>query len=73
MMSEITFVCAKCGLELDAKVVYHIYWPHHHIKVSPCDDCIDKANEDGYESGRADGYNEGYEEGYAEGEDNVST
>jgi hypothetical protein len=37
------------------------------ITVSPCEECLDVARDQGYENGQEDGRKEGYEEGYDAG------
>ena len=53
--------CNSCGRGLCDQTEVK----HNELHVTPCQDCLDNASEDGHETG----YQSGYEEGYQAGEE----
>lgn len=66
---EVEVFCAKCGSSLcnqtESTEAYNR--GQKCFRVDPCESCLKKAEDDGYEKGYEEGFEEGYEEGFESG------
>ena len=59
--------CDACGADLSSVEPWKVDEERHHIKVSPCQKCMDAAQNEGYKEGYDEGKDDGYKDGYKEG------
>lgn len=57
--------CAECGQDLDADV--DLKRDEVSLKISPCPNCIKKAESEAASEARAEGYEDGFDKGKEEG------
>ena len=62
---EVEFeVYCSCGEDLCNQSITSLTRQGLIVKVDPCEKCLRKAQDDGWETGHKNGYEQGYDKGY---------
>lgn len=60
--ATITATCSECGAYLSTEDGPAIRSGPNHVKVSPCEECLKKAKEEGHKEGRQEAMDEADQE-----------